>query len=118
MKTIILPEESGWEDICRRPSIKKSYLEEKVRAILLNVKSEKDKAVFAYSEKFDGVRLESLKVSPEEIAESVDIISPQIKNAIATARNNIEKFHKAQLSPEPRPGNIQRGQMLEEECRN
>ncbi len=101
MKTLILPEESGWEDICRRPSIKKSYLEEKVRAILLNVKSEKDKAVFAYSEKFDGVRLGIMKVSPEEIAESVDLVSAEIKNAIATARNNIEKFHKAQLSPEP-----------------
>jgi len=101
MKTIILPEKSGWEELCRRPSIKKSYLEEKVRSILLNVKSDKDKAVYAYSEKFDGIRPESLKVTPEEIAESVRLISPEIKNAIAIARENIEKFHKGQLTPEP-----------------
>ena len=28
MKTIILPEKGEWESLCRRPSIKKSDLEE------------------------------------------------------------------------------------------
>jgi len=45
MKTITLPEKGGWEDLCRRPSIKKGDLEEKVREILKSVKSEKDKAL-------------------------------------------------------------------------
>ena len=70
MKTIILPEKSEWESLCKRPSIKKSDLENIVRDILERVKSEKDRAVKDYSEKFDGVKPENLKVSQEEIRES------------------------------------------------
>ena len=86
MKTIILPEKAEWESLCRRPSISKSDLEEKVREILENVKSEKDKAVFCYSEKFDGVNPGNLKVSEDEITESERQVSEQIKLAINTAR--------------------------------
>ena len=100
MKTIILPEKAEWESLCRRPSISKSDLEEKVREILKRVKSEKDKAVYYYSEKFDGVKPGNLKVSEEEIKESERLVSEQIKHAINTARENIEKFHSAQLITE------------------
>ena len=62
MKTIILPEKGEWESLCRRPSISKSDLEEKVREILKRVKSEKDKAIYYYSEKFDDVNPGILKV--------------------------------------------------------
>jgi len=100
MKIIILPENDEWEDLCRRPSIKKSDLEEKVREILKTVKSEKDKAVYSYSEKFDGAKPGNLKVSAEEIRESERMIPEQIKNAINKARENIVKFHSAQLFTE------------------
>jgi histidinol dehydrogenase len=100
MKTIILPDKNDWESLCKRPSIKKSDLEEKVRDILKTVKSGKDKAVYSYSEKFDLVRPGNLKVSAEEIKESERLIPVQIKDAIKTARENIEKFHSAQLISE------------------
>jgi histidinol dehydrogenase len=100
MKTIILPEKTEWESLCRRPSISKSDLEEKVRDILIRVKSEKDKAVYDYSEKFDGVNPGSLKVSEDEIKESESQVSEQIKLAINTARENIGRFHSAQLITE------------------
>ena len=100
MKTIILPDRSEWESLCRRPSINKSDLEEKVREIIKGVKSEKDKALFRYSEKFDGVRPGNLKVSAEEIKEAESLVPEEIKNAINTARRNIEKFHTAQLIAE------------------
>ena len=101
MKTIILPQEVEWESLCSRPSIKKSYLEEKVREILKSVKSEKDKAVYGYSEKFDGVNPGNLKVSAEEIQESERLVPDEIKRAINSARENIEKFHEAQIFTEP-----------------
>ena len=100
MKTIILPEKGEWESLCRRPSIGKTDLEEKVRGILRAVKSEKDKALFAYSEEFDGVKPSNLKISEEEIMESVRLVPENIKHAISRARENIEKFHSAQLITE------------------
>ena len=101
MKTIIRPEKSSWECLCIRPSLQKGDLEEKVREILNRIKSEKDKAILDYSEKFDGVRPASLKVSEEEISQSIGQIPDEIKKAIGIARKNIEKFHSAQLSSEP-----------------
>ncbi len=83
-----------------RPSLQKSDLEEKVREILNRVKSDKDRALLDYSEKFDGVRPDSLKVSYREIIESADLVQCEIKKAIGIARNNIKKFHSAQLSSE------------------
>ena len=79
MKIIILPEKAEWESLCRRPSISKSDLEEKVRDILKRVKSEKDKAVYDYSEKFDGVKPGNLKVSEDEIDASERLVSEKIK---------------------------------------
>lgn len=100
MKTIILPEKDSWETLCKRPSIKKSDLEAKVRDILEKVKSEKDKAVQSFSEKFDSVKPDILKVSTKEIMESESLVPEEIKNAINSARINIEKFHSAQLITE------------------
>ena len=102
MKTIILPEKSSWECLAIRPSLQKSDLEEKVRDILSRVKSDKDLAILDYSEKFDGVRPVSLKVSAEEISESAGLVPEKVKNAIDIARKNIERFHSAQLITEAR----------------
>ena len=43
-----------------------------VSDILDNVKNNKDKAIREYTEKFDGVSIESLKVSEDEIKEAYD----------------------------------------------
>jgi len=101
MKTIIFPEKSEWENLCRRPSIKKSNLENIVRDILERVKSEKDNAVRGFSEKFDGVKPGNLRISPEELRDSENKVPDEIKNAINIARENIEKFHSAQIASEP-----------------
>ena len=100
MKTLILPEEDEWVSLCKRPSFTKSDLDEKVREILNRVRTEKDKAIYSYSEIFDGVKLSDLKVSSEEIGESEFAVPEQIKHAINTARRNIEKFHSSQLFTE------------------
>jgi histidinol dehydrogenase len=63
MKTIILPEKKSWDTLCRRPVIQKTDLEDIVRGIINGVKSELDNAIYDFSEKFDGVRPDALKVS-------------------------------------------------------
>lgn len=100
MKTIILPDRGEWESLCRRPAIEKSDLDEKVREILKRVRKEKDNALYDFSEKFDGVKPDNLKVSAEEIKESIRLVPEGIKRAINIARENIEKFHSGQLLTE------------------
>ena len=65
MKTIILPQRERWNELCKRPLIPASDLENIVREILNRVKSEGDRAVNYFSEKFDGVRSENLKVGTD-----------------------------------------------------
>jgi histidinol dehydrogenase len=101
MRTILLPDKTGWDKLCNRPEIPKTDLENVVRSIINNVRSGSDKALFSYSEKYDGVTLQNLKVSSDEINESRNQIQQDLKNALDIARNNIERFHSAQLKIEP-----------------
>ena len=68
--------------------------------VLNRVRSEKDKAIYDFSEKFDGVRLHSLKVTSAEIREASEQVPDKLKSAINRAKINIEKFHSAQLFTE------------------
>jgi histidinol dehydrogenase len=101
MKTIILPEKENWCELCRRPEIPRNDLTDVVIGILKSVKSETDKAIYSYSEKFDGTPPGDLKVSSDEILKSVEQIPQELKNAINIAKKNIENFHSAQLITEP-----------------
>ena len=101
MKKINLPPRESWENLCKRPELPVSDLENVVRDILNNVKSNSDNAVNAFSEKFDGIPQGNLLVSSDEIAESVFRISKELMDAINIARNNIERFHSAQIIQEP-----------------
>ncbi len=96
MKVFKNPEISTWESLCQRAQIEKNELEDIVNTILDNVKTNGDKALLGYAEKFDGVRLESLQVSSEEIKEASKTISEDLKKAIQQAKSNIEVFHAAQ----------------------
>lgn len=100
MKIILLPEKEKWDNLCIRPGIDRTDLEETVRIILNSVKTEKDTALLYYSQKFDGATNIRLKVSESEIRESSDMISEILKASINTAKNNIEKFHSAQITEE------------------
>jgi histidinol dehydrogenase len=101
MKTIFLPEKENWDQLCRRPGIEKTDLEDVVRGIINGVKTEMDSAIHGFSEKFDGVPPGNLKVPLSEITESAGQVTEELKTAINTAKTNIEKFHSAQLLQEP-----------------
>lgn len=96
MKIIKYPQRNEWSNILTRPSFDTSSLNEMVSSILAEIKSGGDKAVINYEEKFDKVQLSSLSVSEIEIDNSEKLLSEDLRLAIRTAKNNIEKFHTAQ----------------------
>lgn len=96
MNIITYPERSQWNDLLRRPTLNTATLRETVLGVLERVRTEGDKAVIEYEEKFDHVHLDSLTVSEEEFAEAEKAVSIELKAAIMLAFNNIKKFHEAQ----------------------
>jgi histidinol dehydrogenase len=101
MKILLYPERERWGELCRRPSVGKTDLENVVRAILQSVKSDGDDAVKRFSEKFDGSSPGNMKVSSHEIEESITLIPEELKKAIYIAKQNIEYFHSSQIRTEP-----------------
>ncbi len=66
---------------------------------MIAVKAKGDKAVQKFTEEFDGVKLQDSMVNSNEFADAEKIISAELKQAIITAKNNIERFHATQLHP-------------------
>jgi histidinol dehydrogenase len=102
MQTLLYPPKERWNDIVRRPAIDNSHLLETVRVVLEDVKEKGNAAVREYTWKFDKVDVIDLLVTKEEKSEANDLVSPELKKAILTAKSNIEKFHTAQKQEFPR----------------
>ena len=101
MKTIKYPNNEQWNEILTRPTFDVEFLNSSVRNILNRVRSGGDKAIFQFNEKYDNALLEDLTVSEKEIKQSSVKISDDLKEAIQTAADNIEKFHSSQNRNEP-----------------
>ncbi|PKL68836.1 MAG: histidinol dehydrogenase [Methanobacteriales archaeon HGW-Methanobacteriales-1] len=71
-----------------------------VQSIINEVKIHGDNALSKFTEKFDGVKLQTFKVSREEIENSYQNLEPEIINSLKKASENIEKFHCSQLPEE------------------
>ncbi len=66
---------------------------EKVRLIIDRVRNEGDMALFELTEMFDGVRIESIKVSREEVDRAYESVDDRLIDSLETAKENIERFH-------------------------
>src|SRR4051812_36962656 len=97
MKLIKYPERKDWPTLLQRPAFDSLELNKKVRKILDKVKKGGDKAVKKFTKEFDEVKIKNLLVSEAEIQEGVNAVPDELKQAIRTAKNNIEKFHQAQV---------------------
>ena len=100
MKTVYYPSRETWNDLCKRPLIDNSRLDKTVQEIISRIKTGGDKALREYTAKLDKVIIDDLKVSEAEINESEDTVPESLKEAIRLAAQNIEKFHRSQLSRE------------------
>jgi histidinol dehydrogenase len=72
-------------------------IESSVRQIIERVREDGDKALFAYTERFDGARLKSLEASPREMAAARKSVDPQLFRALKFAAGRVERFHKTCL---------------------
>ncbi len=72
-------------------------VEEIVADIIKNVKKDKDSALRYYSEKFDGVVLDSLEVTKEEIEQAVAGVDKEFIDILKKASDSIYGFHSRQV---------------------
>jgi histidinol dehydrogenase len=77
-----------------------NQIRETVDNIITEVKNTGDKALLAFADKFDGLKLSKLFVGGEEIATLANTISAEAKAALTVAFQNIKKFHETQISKE------------------
>ena len=96
MNIIKYPSQEHIKKIIERPHLDVSQLNATVASVLADVKENGDKAVIAYEEKFDHVKLASLAVTEAEIDEAEALVSQNLKDALILAHENIAKFHESQ----------------------
>lgn len=96
MQIITNPIRSEWSTILKRPTQTVDAIEAIVNEIFTEVSQDGDAAIKKYTNKFDGVALESNIVASTEIEAAVEQVPENLKNAMKQAKANIEVFHKAQ----------------------
>ena len=82
----------------RRPG---GFLSEGVRDaarhIVADVGERGDEALLEYSERFDGVRPDTIRVPPEEIAQATAALDGEVEESLGIAIENVSFFHKREL---------------------
>ncbi len=100
MNTTKHPTKATWSSLLKRPENDVTELFGTVRAVLDDVQQSGDDAVRRYTKKFDGVEVSEMQVSEEEIAKASTLVPERLKEAIKTAKKNIERFHAIQKESE------------------
>lgn len=72
-------------------------VEQAVADILADVKSRGDEAVLDYTRRFDGVSLETMAVSRQEMEEAMASVEPEFLQVLSQAAQNIRAFHSRQV---------------------
>ena len=96
MNIVINPGRETWAELLARPAIDMEQLYGTVQGIAEAVKAQGDAAVLRFTEQFDGVRLQGLAVTEEEMRAAASEVDDTLKAAIRLAKRNIEAFHAAQ----------------------
>lgn len=101
MNIVSYPSPAQWPELLRRPVMSQGDIEQRVRPILAEVHRRGDEALFEFAERFDGVKLRSLAVSEAEWSAAAALVPAELRQAIMTAKANIETFHAAQREHMP-----------------
>ncbi|MFN5942438.1 MAG: histidinol dehydrogenase, partial [Bacteroidota bacterium] len=96
MQRISYPKKEQWASLSQRPIADQNHLLQIVDQIFSEVKAQGDAAVHKYTKKYDKVELNSFLVSADELKRAEKLISKELQASIKLAKNNIEKFHRAQ----------------------
>lgn len=73
-----------------------SKIEDKVKAIIADVRERGDEALRQYSERFDGFKGEAIEVKEEEFKRAFEEVSPELLKTLERSVINVKKFHAAQ----------------------
>jgi histidinol dehydrogenase len=99
-----LTRENFWESFTTPPGLtaqikqvfgKEFSVQEVVDRIIGEVRDKGDKALLDYTEKLDGVRLDSLEVDRQEVVVAYDAIDKRLVSALEFAAKRIRDFHVA-----------------------
>ena len=80
-----------------RPHDRETAPIDAVREILAEVRKRGDAAVREYTQRFDGVALEDLRVEPPALAAALRATPPDVREALEVAKANITAFHHTQV---------------------
>ena len=119
MRTVVWQSlsESQQDSVLERPAISEgANITAAVSEVIAKVRSEGDAALTELTEKFDRVTPKSIRVSADEIEEASARLTPEMKQALEQAYNNIAKFHEAQ-KPQPIKVETQPGVVCEQVTR-
>lgn len=98
MQIIKYPSKDSWAELLKRPTIDATFLERTVANILKDVREHGDTALRHCARHFDKVELNEFQVTEEEFREAESSVPQKLKDAIAVAKSNIERFHAVESS--------------------
>jgi histidinol dehydrogenase len=101
MRILTLTEETKTnllEDLLKRSPNNYQEYEGRVNEIIEQVRKERDKAVFAYTERFDGAKVtaSNVRVTKDEIDEALELVDPELLAVMEKAMENIRTYHEKQ----------------------
>jgi histidinol dehydrogenase len=100
----LLARENFWESFTAPPRLRTQIkqvfgeelsVQEVVDRIIGEVRDKGDKALFNYSKKLDGVRLDSLEIDRREVVAAYSIVNKEVMSALEFAASRIRDFHAA-----------------------
>lgn len=94
LKTIYYPEKVVWPELCRRPQLDSEDLWALMNEIFDQVSMFGDEAVKRFIRLYEGLELKSFLVPESELSQAGSGLPVALKEAILTAKSNIEKFHR------------------------
>lgn len=98
MKIYRYPERQTWPEMVKRPVLEREEISGLITEVFESVEKEGDKALIQFNEKFDKAITPQLTVSETELEDAEQNVSEDLKKAIILAKENISKFHTAQIA--------------------
>lgn len=101
MRTVTLTKETTkdiLENLLKRSPNQYGSYEAAVREILAKIQEEGDRALFAYTKKFDRAEIteQNVQVTEEEIREAYEAVDPELVDVIRKSLVNIRSYHEKQ----------------------
>ena len=96
------PARAEWRALTERCTRREEEITEQVAAILAEVRTGGDRALRAITQRIEGRTADRFEVPAEMLRAAADELPAALKEALATAKANIEAFHRAQLPSEIR----------------